>query len=410
MPIRVPLSAVNSFTLRKQHLTQGSQGEDVLSVVRDVGPMRGAPPITPYLSLWARVKGFCREQLDRALYHDRSLIRVSAMHAHLYVLASDEYALYHQATGSLYRNSLQDLNALLAEAGADFTHSEALAQRVLEVIGTRGPHTADELGEILPELRARIYHDPDAPDLGHSALSSRIIPAMCAQGLLVRARPRGGWRSDTYSYAALSSWAPASGSASPAEGDAMSQVVRAYVSSFGPVSIGDVSHWLGGIHRREVSSALMGLRDRLVHVQIDGLAGDYVVLADQLGDLSELPGAGGHVCLLPAGDSYTRAYRDAGRLIPSPYRDRVIDRGGDALGTVWLDGFVIGIWGLQPRAARVWVRLFESVDPEILASVGELVYSLAAALGLGSLDIDMRTSAETAGEELRPEGVLSPQG
>ena len=413
MLIRFNQSQVNRYLLHKQHLLRDSQGTDVLSVVCDVGPIRAAPPIVPYLCLWARMRGFARERLDTALYEERSLLRVPAMGARLYLVPSSQFSAYHRATSPWTAHSLEQLDMLMKEAqrgrddGPKLPRSETLAQRVLEVLSTRDACTIDELTAILPELETHISHDPEVPELGYSRLGSRLIPAMCAQGLLVRARPRGGWRSEMYAYASLSSWAPTTPVTEAGHGEALRRVVRWYLSAYGPATIGDICHWLGGLTRRRVASVLMDLSTAVVHVQVDGSPGDYVMLAGQVDALDAFSAPDGEVCLLSPGDSYVAAYADPERLMAGPYRDGVLDRGGEASGTVWLDGLIVGVWGLRARPERVWVRFYEAVDPEVLASVGERIYTLADAMVLPSLDIDMRTAVEGARQDRIAEGALA---
>ena len=404
MPLRVGLDQVNRYLLHKQHLAPSSRGQAAVAVARDVGPIGAAPPTTPYISLWARTNGFQREQLDSALYEERSLVRIPWMRATLYIVPSDEYPAHHQVAGPLLDRGLRDLDDLLREAGGgeDESHlrsSRELAQRVLEIMSTRGPHTIAELMQLLPDLEARIYHDPEYPELGHSRLGTRLVPAMCAQGLLVRAQPRGGWRSDLYSYATMPSWLPGTRSDSLSTREALTRIVRAYVSAFGPVTVGDVSHWLGGYARHQVVTALMRLGGDLARLQIYDFPGDYFMLETQVPELLDFSPEERCVCLLPPRDSYSMAYNDASRFLHPSHRERVYDRVGESAGTVWVDGRIAGTWWPHIREARIIVRLFEPVHPHALALVGEEARRLGDLLDLDSVEIDIRTLRESEADE-----------
>ena len=399
MPLRFPIDQVNRYVLHKQHLTPGSQARDAVSVVRDVGPIRATPAASLYISLWARVKGFARQQLDTALYQERTFVRVPCMHARLYLVPSEDLSAYYQTLKPLLLLGLHDLDDLVGDSyskseGNHPLRSSELAQRVLEVMSTRGPSTLVELAELLPELNTRIHYDPDNPELGHSRLATRLIPAMCAEGTLIRAQTRGRWRSDLYSYTTLHSWLPGIDLESMSPRDALQRVVLRYVQAFGPVTIGDILHWLGRYARRRIAAALMSLGDRLTRIQIVGSRGDYFMVKEQIPELLDYSLKERNVCLLPPRDSYAMAYSAAVRFMAEPYIERVFDRVGESTGTVWVDGYIVGTWWARMREERIVVRFFESIDPQALALAGEEARRLAEFLDFPSLDIDIGTYPE----------------
>jgi hypothetical protein len=405
MPIRLTSDQVNRYLIYKQGLAPGSQvrlgDTSIAALLRRFGALRASSPITPYLSLWARTAHFHRHMLDRALYRERSVLRVPAMHARLFLVPAEDYAAYWQATGGTAQSSMADLDDLLAEAAPHHARSlaehEELARRVMEVLSAGRSLTVDELTAWLPSLNAHVYHDPEQPDLGYSRLGTRLIPAMCARGLLVRAQPQGGWRSTTYAYASLSAWAPQVSLKGLTRSEALRAVMADYVTAFGPVTAGDAAYWLGGLKRREVMVAFMGLGHRLAHVQIAGSPSDYYVNSDQVEALATTPEAPLGVALLPEGDSLLAAYSDLSRFAPPIYRTRILDRVGEPVGTVWWDGAIIGTWGVQLREERIRVRFFEAVAPAVLAAVGEKARDLARVLEF-SLTLDMEVEHEQSAD------------
>jgi hypothetical protein len=149
----------------------------------------------------------------------------------------------------------------------------------------------------------------------------------------------------------------------------------------------------------------MALSDRLVRLQIMGSQGEYFLLKEDLESLlGEVP-AERSVCLLPPRDSYTMAYSDSGRFLPATHRERVYDRAGEALGTVWADGYVVGLWWLHLKEERISVRFFELADPETMALVGEEALRLGRFLEARALDIEIGSFAE---DEWSEEGAPAP--
>lgn len=409
MPLRLSAVQVNDYVLHRQRLTPASRGKSVLAVVRDIGPLRASPTITPYISLWSRIENFERQQLESALYQERTLVRVPCMNARLYVVPSADYPAYYQATKPFLKQGLRELDGLLSDAspkGSVPLHSEDLAQRVLEIMSVWGACTLAKLTELLPTLSTQLPHDPEQPEQGYTTLGARLIPAMCAQGMLVRTQPRGSWRSDHYSYTPLSSWLPALDLNSVTEREALRQVILSYVTAFGPVTVGDILHWLGGIARHKVVAALMDLSSQLMRLQIAGSQGDYVMLREQVPKLLdyERP-AERMVGLLPPRDSYVAAYSDTSRFLDESYREYVFDRAGEPLGTVWVDGCIVGLWWAQIKEERIMVRFFEPMDPEALALIAEEALRLGRFLEFASPDLQMGSYFE---EDANVEGSLVP--
>lgn len=409
MPLRLSVVQVNDYVLHKQHLTPASRGKNVLDVVRAVGPLRANPTITPYISLWSRMENFERQQLDLALYQERSLVRVPCMNARLYVVPSTDYPAYYQATKPFLRQGLQELDGLLsgtASKGNVPLRSEELAQRVLEVMSVWGTCTLAKLAELLPALNTQLPHDPEQPEQGYTTLGARLLPAMCAQGMLVRAQPRGSWRSDHYSYATLSFWLPTLDLNGITEREALRQVILSYVTAFGPVTIGDILHWLGGIARHKVVATLMDLSGQLTRLQIAGSQGDYIMLREQVPELlSYKRPAERIVGLLPPRDSFVAAYSDTSRFLDASWHEHVFDRAGEPLGTVWVDGCIMGLWWVQLKEERIIVRFFEPMDPEALALIAEEAFRLGHFLEFSSPDLQMGAYFE---EDANAEGSLAP--
>jgi len=284
-----------------------------------------------------------------------------------------------------------------------------LTQRVLEVISTMGPCTTDELSGWLPVLKTTLNNGSDPyNEKDRSRWGARLIPLLCAQGLLIRADTVGGWRSDRYRYATLASWLPdVKLDALPYE-EALQTVVLQYASAFGPVSVGDMIRWLGSIPRQQVVATLMNLGQRLTRVQIEGFQGEYFFLRDEVDALEAAQPIENEVVLLPPRDSLMTAYTDPHRLtynygrLNHPYDGRIYDRAGEAMGTVWLGGTIVGTWGMQIRESRINVRLFEPQDPEALALVGEEARRLGRWADFLDLELDIKTFAEEEAEEEDP--------
>jgi len=404
MPYRFSPDTVNWFVLRKQHLVTKVSNRDPVSVVQRIGPLRGAPSVTAYLSLWARMADVRRETVDDALYQDRSLVRMLCVHGRLYIVPRDSYCAYHQAAGSLFGDGLGGLETMLHQVERQPEQKGApgpgdLSQRVLEVLSARGPLSTRQLYALLPELNTKLYVDPELSDLGYVKLGKRLIASMCAEGMLVRAEPDGPWYSNVFRFVASHAWLGARAGDTCTPGDALRRLIEDYVTAFGPVSIGDIMHWLGAYPRRLIAATLMEMDQQLVQVRISGSERSYVLMQSQLPELlSAKPPDDIPVRLLPEGDTLLSAYADRTRFVAAGLAERVYDWVGEPIGSVWIGARIGGVWWLRVRAAQIIVRLFHIGDPAMLAMVGEEARQLGLMLGLGSVDIDIGAYHEGSDE------------
>jgi uncharacterized protein YcaQ len=367
------VDSVNRLGLHKQHLMPEEPTNDVPQVVHDIVALHATGPLSPYLSLWSRMKGFTAEQLDRELYERRRLVRVTCMRATLHVVPSQRLPVFFQATKARQRRNLRQLGYLLVQSGLSREGQEEAAvmrlrDRIAEVVADRGASTVAELSERIPELRAKFHYAPDKPYGGQFSVGSQLVPWMCILGLLVRTRPRGSWRSNLYEYAPLAAWLPDVDLEAVTVQEAQVQLIRWYLAAFGPATVEDMAWW-SGLSKGQTRKALQALGDRTVEVTIQGLGAGYVMLNDDLQLLQETkPAKGPVINLLPSLDPYIMGYRDRTRFLEPERRQQVFDRAGNAIATVWVDGRVVGAW--QEQESGIELLVWEGVDSEAMAAEG----------------------------------------
>jgi len=362
-------SLVNGYLAHKQHLLPASRRADGVQVTRDIVALHATAATGPYLSLWARVPDFQRQGLEDALYERRELTRVHCMRMTVHAVPSDEVPFFLQAYVERHaRAEFQGWESLLVQAGiCQEGEAEAflkqLHRQVLDVLTERGPSTARQISQAVPELKAKIRYDVGKPYEGAFSLGSRLMLTMSVLGLLVRARPRGTWRSNLYEYAALSDWLPDVDLESVTPQEARAWLVRRYLAAFGPATRDDVQWWTG-FSKGETEEALRALKPAAEEMVVEGLGDAYLMLAEDAQRLPDFPPPDTpYVFLLPGLDPYIMGYRDRGRFLAAGHRAKVFDRAGNAMPTVWANGRVVGAWG-QRKDGGVIYGLFEPAGVE----------------------------------------------
>ena len=364
------VSSVNSYLAHKQHLLPHSRLVDPLQIARDIVALHATNTTGLYLSLWARSPSFERQTLDDTLYKRRELVRAICMRRTLHVLPSAEFSLFFQAYSERRSPVEQRAGASrLVQAGLCPEEDagrwlKGLHRQVLNVLTAKGPATVREISKSVPELMTRVVYGTDKSYGGEFSIGSRLLPAMCSLGLLVRARPRGTWRSNLYEYTALSNWLPDIDLESVAPQEARAWLVNRYLAAFGPATFDDVRWWTG-FSKSETKEALGALNPAVVELGIEGLSDGQLMSVDdaqRLRDFVEPDDS--YVFLLPSLDPYIMGYSGRRRFLAPEHRDKVFDRAGNAMPTVWANGRGVGTWG-QRKDGSVIYGLFEAVDEEV---------------------------------------------
>ncbi|MDH4209310.1 MAG: winged helix DNA-binding domain-containing protein, partial [Anaerolineae bacterium] len=280
-----------------------------------------------------------KEVLHAALYDQHSLAKVLCMRNTLFILPKPLLPIAYQATKP--RRS-----ALLGR----YLHHYGISDEEYQ----RGCAAVDELLAGGARTTAEIKQELSDPAM------AVMVDLMPEDWRIVRARPRGTWRSNQHEYVPFDDWFPDVDLHSLPVDEAQRRLVWHYLCCFGPASEEDVVWWTG-LGKTEVRRALSEIADRLVQVDIDGLGGSYFLPANDLETLKGIQDDELGLWFLPSLDPCIMGYKDRSRFLrPSKY-DKVFDPSGNALPTVWCDGQVVGIWMEDRKAQALQVLLFEPV-------------------------------------------------
>ncbi|MEV3959839.1 winged helix DNA-binding domain-containing protein [Nocardia sp. NPDC050193] len=339
------------------------RGADPTEIVRSLVVLHATDPATVHLSVAARGHDLGPAQVERALYEDRSLVRMLAMRRTMFVAPVDLVPVLHASCGTdlavtqrrTYARYLEqagigegDAAGWLAEV-ADRTHRALLA---------RGSATGAQLSKDVPELRTQVNTAPDKSYSRPTNITSWVLVLLGTEGRIVRTRPNGTWSSSQYSWAPAESWL--SGPlAEPGIEQARTELVRAWLRAFGPAPIGDIKWWTGWTLGR-VREALAGLDT--VEVEVDG--GTGVLLADDLEPVADPPP---WAALLPALDPTPMGWQSRAWYLGG-HQPRLFDRNGNIGPTIWYDGRIVGGWA-QRKNGEIVTRLLEDIGADATALV-----------------------------------------
>lgn len=341
--------------LVRHGIAPGRRLADPVAATRAMGVLHATEPATVYLSLLARVDGLRVDDVDRALYDDRSLVKQLAMRRTLFVFPRE---LLPAAWGSASARVAAQLRARLAKeveaaglAGDGAAWLDAACEAVLARLADGSAMSAQQLREEVPEIAGRIEMSPGKAYGGNFPIAPRVLTQLGVEGHTVRGRNGGHWRTSRPQWTLMREWlAEDPVPLKPDEGYAA--LVASWLAAFGPGTAADVQWWLGGT-AGAVRQALAAVG--AVRVTLEGGADGWLLPDDVDPVTRDEPWA----ALLPVLDPTVMGWKERGFFL-GPHGAALFDTNGNAGTTAWWDGRVVGCWVQDPDGAVV-LHLLEDV-------------------------------------------------
>ena len=194
----------------RHHLA--SVADSVEQVASTLVGIHSTDPATVFLSCWARVAGFRPEQLEDAMYEDRSLLRMLGMRRTMFVVPRDLAPVMDSACTQAFAAAERRRLIGFLEKQAVTADGDAWLARVedstMAALGRLGPATANELSAEVPELTTKLTFGEGKTWGGTVGVSTRVLFLLATNGRIVRGRPLGSWLSTQYRWVSLEDWVP----------------------------------------------------------------------------------------------------------------------------------------------------------------------------------------------------------
>jgi len=317
-------------------------------VARSLVALHSTDPASVPLAVAARTTGagLPPAALDRALYDDRSLVRVMGMRRTIWVVPVELVPVVAGACGqAIAADERRKLVKALEDSGVARDGARWLADievEVLDAIAARGAALTTEITTDVPLLKGTVRVGGTSKWATDVGIGTRVVLVLGCEGRIVRERPRGSWASSQYRWSVAPPVDPLP------TADAQAELARRWLGAFGADSIdpaADLKWWAGWT---------VGATKRALAAAGDVEPGDPPVPE---------PWA----ALLPSLDPTTMGWKQRdwylGDLGP-----QIFDRNGNAGATVWWDGRIVGGWA-QRASGEVVTRLLVDIGRAGAAAV-----------------------------------------
>ena len=357
---------------RRHFLAPGSRARDAVELAGGLVGLHATDPATVFLA--ARARGVEGAELERALYEERSVLRMIGMRRTLFVLPLDLAAVVHAACTESILAASRRRYAKLIEGGGIASDGEAWLEEVgaetLRALEARGAAFAAELSADVPLLREKIHFGQGKTWASSTGMTSWVLFLLAAEGRVVRGRPRGAWTSSQWCWAPAESWLQEPLPRLEPEA-ARVELASRWLAAFGPASVTDLKWWTGWTLTQ--TRAALGATEA-VELDLDGVPG-FVLPSDVEPEREPEPWA----ALLPSLDPTVMGWKERDWYL-GEHSTALFDRNGNAGPTVWWNGRVVGGWAGR-KDGEVAFRLLEDVGAEGIRAIEAEAEALGAWLG-----------------------------
>ncbi|MEI7058530.1 winged helix DNA-binding domain-containing protein [Nocardioides sp. CCNWLW239] len=337
---------------RRHGLAPAHRYADVAAATQAMTAWHATEAATVHLALHARVRDLRTDDVERALYEDRSLVKQLAMRRTLFAFPRELVpAVWGSASARVAAQEEKNLHKWLTAGGVDEDQDgwiEKAYAATLAALSDGVPRTTTQLRELVPELDMRFQMGaPDKKWGGAFPIGRWVIGTLAAQGRLMRATNLGHWRLNKPAWTLTEAWlGEMPPPLTPAEGYA--ELVRRWLGTFGPGTEADLVWWLGST-KSAVRAALAAVG--AVEVGLEGGGIGWVLPDDPIATSPE-PEIEPWAALLPTLDPTVMGWKERGFYLAAEDVAYLFDSNGNAGNTAWWDGRIVGAWA-QDEAGRV---------------------------------------------------------
>ncbi|MEU6642996.1 winged helix DNA-binding domain-containing protein [Saccharomonospora sp. NPDC046836] len=345
----------------RHRLAPSARADTPVEAADSLLALHATDPATVYLAVAARMTRPAVATVERALYDERTLLRMLGMRRTMFVVAADVAPLVQAGCAlDIEKKQRRLLLQHLEQTGipdlAEWLRD--VEEGTLRALRARGFAGAQQLAADEPRLRTEIVMAEGKPYESRGYITNRVLFLLAVAGRIMRGRPRGTWLSTQYDWCAIEDWL-AGGLPTQDPGAARVELARRWLRAYGPAQVSDLRWWMGWT-ATQTKQALAALE--VVEVDMDGIPG--LLPAD---DTEPVPEPEPWVALLPALDPTAMGWAERTWFV-GEHRAALFDRTGNIGPTVWSDGRIVGGWG-QRSGGDVAVRLLEDVGAEKAAAI-----------------------------------------
>jgi hypothetical protein len=318
-----------------------------VEVARHLGGVHAQVQASAELQLAARVDGIAQQDVRNALWRDRTLVKAWTLRGTLHLHPADELAVWYAANRAVAGTSPDELEEWRDPAGVlhpalGAVQAKAIRAAVLDALGDRCLLRE----ELAAEVVSRVGQGAEQRLLSGFAFFLSEVCQGPPQGNKVTFVRPDQW---------IEGWQDVD------EEEALREVVRRYLRTYGPARPTDFRQWFTSRQFKPADARALfdSIADELEPIDVEGheawvLAGD-----------TDFPDIESRLRLLPEYDVYVMGFRERDQLVPEDVREQVAAHrrgryeGPAGVRFLLINGLTAGLWERKKRGKRIDLK----VDP-----------------------------------------------
>ena len=307
---------INSYVMEKQHLTK--KCNDILECVEDIAGLNSITAVTPYLSLFNRVKDFRKFMLDEEMYEKKRLYRLRLMRGTLLIATENFLPIAYSAT---IDNTQRIYGRFRKYCNISEEELDKLRNEIMRVLRT-GEKTAKEIRKAIGTENKKV---------------SGALRWLMEDVPLIRGRPLGTWKGEQFRYFLL----PQSIECRMDKNQAKTLLIEKFLESFGPATLEDLAWW-SGFSKKESRNA----SERMSTIDLgEGL----LLLEKEATDFENFRIDGDSLLLMSGFDQYVITYKHSmcPRLVSEKNLASIYNKYGEFYDPIIRNGRIVGRWGIK---------------------------------------------------------------
>ena len=407
--IQVSSDQVAAFRLSRQQLHRRSSVSSLARTAGDVAGVQAQILSASKIALWARTEGLRVEDVERALWEDRTLAKTWCMRGSLHLIPSRDFAMFVRGCARREARS----TGWLARAGIPLARVERILAAIPDVLDK--PLTRGELAvRIAESLKIKMKRrtgggwgkstESEGFAVGRAVLSVQgVVFLACMRGLACF----GPMQGNETTFVRPDRWLP--GWHDLPQDQAEEELLRRYLRAHGPASVADFAQWtyLKAGDAREVWGRLV---DSLLPVRTDGRVA--WLLRDDERALDRAAFESPCVRLLPLFDGFLLGLKEKDHLVDRAHYKAVYRPQGWISPVVLVDGRVAGVWSHERQGRRLSIRMepFHEWPPQVRNRVRDEADDLGRFLGADEVRVLLQPVRSGPHPSRVPAGGRAPRG
>jgi Winged helix DNA-binding domain len=329
-----------AWRMRRHGLVERASPGELLEVAGRICGLHAQVMSSAELTLWARLEGLAPDAVRRALWEERSLVKLWAMRGTLHLLPAEELGTWLGGLGT-YEHHLKPVW---------LRNFEITREELDELIDAVGRALDGEL-RTREELAAEIELVTGSPAMGERVRGSwgpYLKPASFRGRLCF-----GPGEGQRVRFTQPSSWLPGGVEEVEAE-EALREITRRYLGAFAPATREDLGRWWA-VSPARAGRMLRSLGAEAVELDVEG--DSCWMLAEHAAEAAATKPEN-VARLLPGFDQWVvGASRSAPALLDPEHKARVYRPQGWISPSVLVNGRIEGVWRHERKGGRLAVEI-----------------------------------------------------